>query len=109
LQLAFESKSLRSVCESEVEAKLKLGGAAAETLKHRLADLQAATSVNDLAAGRPRVLDQSEGKEMAVELCDGYQLVFTPNHPSNPMTQDKSVDWKRVTRIKIVRIERKHG
>jgi len=39
LELAFESKPLRTVCETEVQAKLELEGATvAEILKHRLAD-----------------------------------------------------------------------
>ena len=109
LQLAFESKPLRTICESGDQAKNDLGEIVAETLKHRLADLLAATSVQELVAGRPRVLPESQGKNMAVDLCDGRRLVFTANHPSNPMTQDNNLDWSRVTRIRILRIEEDHG
>jgi hypothetical protein len=57
LELAFDSKSLRTTCESERQAKLELGDVVAEVLKHRLADLLAAKSVKDLVAGQPRLLD----------------------------------------------------
>jgi len=106
LQLAFETKSLRDICENEAQAKVKLGETVAETLKHRLADLQAATSVKDLVAGRPRTMSGSAEKTMLVDLRDGYNLVFTANHPNNPVKQDKTVDWERVSRVKIMSIER---
>jgi len=109
LQLAFESKLLRTICENESEATRELGATAAGILKHRLADLQAATSVKDLIAGRPRVLKGPDCEYMAVDLCDGYRMVFTANHPNNPVTKTNDLDWSRVTRIKILRIERDHG
>jgi proteic killer suppression protein len=108
LQLAFESKSLRAICESEVEARLKLGERVAGALKHRIADLQAAISVKDLVAGRPEVVDESKGKEMAINLCDGQRLIFTANHAKYPKGEDNNLDWTRVSRIKLVRIEGHH-
>ena len=109
MELAFDSKSLRTICESERQAKLKLGDAVAEILKHRLADLRAAASVKDLIAGRPRRLYSASLQQMAVDLRDGYRLVFTANHAKNPMTQTGDLDWERVSRIKILRIEGDNG
>lgn len=109
LQLAFDSKPLRTICESERHAKLEFGDAVAEILKHRLADMWAATSVRDLVAGRPRVLGGAAPPQMVVDLHDRYRVVFTANHTKNPMTETGDLDWKRVTRIKILRIERDHG
>jgi hypothetical protein len=109
LQLAFESKQLRTICEDEMQAKVELGETVAKTLKHRLADLCAATSVKDIVAGKPRLLPEPQANNMAIDLCDGRQLVFTANHVSNPTTQENNLDWNRVTRIKILRIEEGHG
>lgn len=106
LELAFESRSLRTLCESEAHAKRELGEAVAEILKRRLADLRAATSVNDLLAGRPRVLDGTERHHMAVDLPDGYRIVFSANHSNNPVTDAGGPDWARISRIKILRVER---
>jgi hypothetical protein len=109
LQLAFESKSLRSICESEGQAQIELHKAVAETLKHRLADLRSATSVKDLLVGRPTVLPEPVGRTMGIDLCEGYRLIFAANHASNPMNSDNFVDWNRVTRVKILRIEKDNG
>lgn len=107
LELAFDTELLRTTGESETHAKRELGARVAETLKHRLADLRAATSVKDLVAGGPRELHGS-GDLMAVDLCDGYRIVFCANHPNDPMTGTGGLDWARVSRIKIMRIEMGH-
>lgn len=109
MQLAFNSALLRTFCESERQAKQEFGDAVAEVLKHRLADMSAATSVGDLVAGRPRILGGAARQQMAVDLRDGYVIAFTANHAKNPMTETCDLDWKRVSRIKILRIERDNG
>ncbi len=108
MELAFNSKLLRTICESESRAKHELGDAVAEMLKHRLADLRAATSVKDLMAGRPRTLRGTPLGVMVVDLRKGYRLVFAANHARNPM-KNGDVDWEQVSRIKIIRIECEHG
>ena len=109
LELAFESKVLRTICESESRASLELGAAVAESLKHRLADLRAARTAIDLLAGHPRTIGGREGECMVVDLRDDNRLVFAANHPTSPMTQANNLDWTKVTRIKILRIESDHG
>lgn len=108
LELAFDTRSLRNICESESNAKREFGEKVAESLRHRLADLHAAGCPRDLLAGHPRVLD-GDHRSMAVDLCDGYSLVFSANHSKNPMTEAGSLDWERVSRVKIMRLERNHA
>ena len=105
MELAFESESLRTLCESETDAKRELGPAVAEILRHRLADLRAAASVNDLLAGRPRFTDDADQEYIIVDLYDGYRLVLAANHPKNPLTETGRLDWTRVSRIKVLWIE----
>lgn len=107
MELAFESRELREICESEAEASQHFGDAVAEMLRHRLADLDAAGSPEELVAGRPRVGEEAE--TMVVDLCDGHRIVFTPNHIKNPTQPAGGVDWPRVSRIRILRIERDNG
>lgn len=109
LELAFDSKSLRTICESEFQADRELGATAAEILKHRLADLRAARSAKDLVAGRPRAVNGPDGEYMVVDLCNGKRLVFAANHTNNPMTEMNHLDWARVTRVKVLRIESDHA
>ena len=110
LELAFESKALRAICESVAQAERELGSKVAEVLIHRLADLRAATSPKDLLAGRPKVLNDLSYECMAVDLYDGFRLVFRANHhPRNPLAGPGQVDWLKVSRVKILLIERDHA
>jgi hypothetical protein len=91
------------VCENEVEGNRQLGETLAKALRSRLADLDAASSVKELLAGRPKEL--SDGI-MSVELGKGGSLVFTANHPNVPKTINRQTDWARVHSIRILSI---HG
>ncbi len=96
LELAFSSKKLRSVCESERLAVDELGSELAENLKKRLADLCASSSVDDIVVGGPHDVEVEGRKGMAIDLGHGYQLVFVANHPDNPTIPDGDLDWSRV-------------
>jgi len=103
LELAFHTKSIRSICESGDQAKRELGAEVSKALKHRLGDMRAATSPKDLVAGRPRI--GADGQHMVIDLCDGHRIVFKANHPNYPKRDTDELDWARVSRIKIMRIE----
>ena len=109
MELAFDKKSLRELCENEEKAKRDFGVRVAENLKRRLADLRAATSVKDLVAGRPREHEGSEHRHIAMDLCEDYRILFCANHHVIPVLESGDVDWSKVSRIKILEIERDHG
>ena len=108
MELAFNTKSLRQICESEDKAKNDLGPEVAEKLKARLEDLHATASVKDLVVGRPRQLGDVHDQRMVVDLTEGYGIVFSANHVANPTLDSGDVDWSRVRRIKIMEIEPGH-
>lgn len=109
MQLAFETRELRTICENEVQAVRELGPEVAQSLKRRLADLDAATSIEDILVGNPRTLDAEHSHCMAIDLCNGYFVVFCPNHATNPVTATGVPDWKRTSRIRLLRIEGNRG
>lgn len=109
MEIAFTNLSVRTVCENEAHAKNELGSEVAEVLKRRLADLRAATSVRDLVAGQPRELDGADKRHLAIDLCNGRRIVFCANHLKHPVTGTGELDWLKVTRIKILRVEYNHG
>ena len=109
LELAFDSILLRAICENEEHAKRELGPAVAEALKHRLADIRAATTIKDLMTGRPRLIAGADYQHMVVELFGDYRIVFCANHPNNPVMSSGEMDWMKISRIKLLRIEGSHG
>ena len=104
MDLAFESKHLRLICEDETTANEKFGGGIAEILKHRLADLRAATCINDLVVGNTRFLDVAYADCLVIDLCPGHQVVLRANHPENPLTDTGQLDWEKVRRLKVIHI-----
>jgi toxin HigB-1 len=109
LEIAFAEKSDRLLCENEAIAERKLGKKVAEKLKRRLADLRAATNVKDIVVGKPRELDGKHHREITLKVCEGYGLIFCANHIVNPSLKSGGIDWSRVSRIKILRIEKHYG
>ena len=99
LQLAFETKYLRTLCERSADAIRDLGQDVARDLMRRLADLDSAVTVNDLLLGQPCASDNGD---LVIELVHGYRLECRANHPNNPTTTAGAIDWKKVSRIKIV-------
>jgi proteic killer suppression protein len=107
--IAFSTRKLRSLCESQTKAEGEYGIRVAKELRARLADIREANSVLDLPAGRPREIDGNPHKHYAVDLADGYRLVLCINHSKVPLLKSRRVDWANVSRIKVHRIEVKHG
>ncbi len=71
---------------------------------HRLADLDSATTIDDLVTQTPIALGGDFDGLLSIELADGIHLVFSANHNHVPLCKDGSVDWSTITRIKITRI-----
>lgn len=105
MEIAFQTKSLRDVCESDEKLKRQFGDRVGETIKGRLADLRAATSIRDVVAGSPREITRDGKPAMILDLDCGRAMTFRPNHLRMPLRADGSVDWAAVYRIKILSIE----
>ena len=78
----------------------------AEMLKHRVADLRAASSVLDLLAGAPRVLEMGTRSCLVIDLCDAYQMRLDSNHPRDARRSGDGLDWSHVRRLKIIAIDK---
>jgi hypothetical protein len=102
LELAFATKALRDICESEATAKEKLGAKVADALKRRLADFRSIDSLDELPFARPK----KNSKNVTFGLPDDWCLVVKGGHGESPKLRSGQIDWTNVTRIKIVKIEK---
>ena len=93
------------MCENEAEGNRQLGDAVAKSLRSRLADCEAASSVAELIAGCPRDLGDAT---MSLDLEGSNFFVFTVNHETVPATSDGHVDWAKVYSIRVLKIEAKN-
>lgn len=104
MDILFADENLKKLCNEQRVATRKLGPVCAKKLRTRLADLDAATVVTDLAAGRPHPLKADRNGQFAVDLGGGVRLVFEPANEPVPKKEDDSIDWSRVTAVRIVYI-----
>lgn len=111
LEIAFNSKGLRQICESLQQGIEALGEEASSNMRNRLKEIFAATCLDDifvLSLGDPKVeLDDTLQAEV-VTICIGgpSKLIFLPNHiRKKPVTDSGNIDWARITRLKLIKIE----
>jgi hypothetical protein len=107
LNLAFATKALRSLCETKSIAERKLGAKAAARLRRRLADLRAAESAAEIVAIGLVQLPQPPSTQFYFDL-GGAMLVVEVNHQKEPTADSGGIDWARVTRVKVMKVEGPH-
>jgi hypothetical protein len=103
LELAFETKALRDICENEAIAKRELGAKVADALRRRLSDFQSIDSFDELPFAKPK----KNSNRITFDLSDDWQLIVTGGHGDNPKLASGKIDWTKVTRLKIARIEKR--
>ena len=108
MEIAFESRSLRELCENKAAANCKLGDDVAESLRRRISDVQAAPSMLDIVWGNLRTEGSGGEQRMLIDLSDECQIVISANHVRNPMGPDGDPDWSAITRVKLICIRRDH-
>ena len=106
LELAFDTKLIRTTCENEDSAREQYGLEVSTKLKARLADFRAFKHVSELIAGDPQEIKSNPHPVYKVELCDGYRIVFCANHVEPPSSKDGEIMWSQVSRIKILKIDK---
>lgn len=102
LELAFETKALRDICENEAVAREKLGTKVADALRRRLSDFRSIDSFDELPLAKPK----KNSNNVVFDLPDDWQLVVASGHGATPKLPSGKTDWASVTRLKIFRIER---
>lgn len=106
IQLAFDTMKLRQICENFVSAKRSLGGRAAKSLHARLADLCASSSPLDMVDMGFAGFHKGSDARIFIYIEDGYAIEAVVSNRPEPRLGDGRLDWKQVSRLKILSIER---
>lgn len=109
LEILFDNKKTRELCENKSKAVKKLGSDCARKLRTRLSDLEAVSRVTELVAGNPHPLEGDRSGQFALDLAGGWRLVFCPANDPCPMKDDGGIDWSKVTIVNIEYIGDYHG
>ncbi len=104
MNLSFENKDIRLICENEGKAQEKFGNEIASKLKSRLADMRAADSVTDLIAGNPQEIEYERGIAFRIDLSSEECIIFCSVHSKTPVLSNEKIDWHNVSRVKLISI-----
>lgn len=106
MEISFNDKKVRSWCEDADLAKTEFGSSVSKNLMNRLADIDAAESIEDLLVGNLTSTDENGISYCHLEIGEGFRLTFCSNHVgNNHKNPNGTTDWKRVSRIKILKID----
>ena len=101
--VAFETETLRLMCEDPTVAVQKLGAPTAQALRERLSDVRAASSPADLFVGSPR-FEGAKEEQLIIDLTPGIESVWEANHLRSRQTGDGLTDWTQVSRVRLISI-----
>jgi plasmid maintenance system killer protein len=105
VEVAFATRKLAKLCNSQKNMRGELGPRCAARLGQRLAELEAATTLEDmrlLPSARCHELTGDRRGQLAVDLVHPLRLIFEAD--PQPERADGGLDWVAVTRVVIVAV-----
>ena len=86
-------------------------GTLAKKVNQRMKEIEASKNLEILKmipAARCHELKGDRKGEFSLDISGNYRIIFEPDHNPIPVKDDKSIDWIRITDIKILRTEDYH-
>ena len=102
--IAFNTPTLRRLCEENSVAVAKFGDQVGAGLRGRLADLRAAATITDLLVGSPRTGGPTN-RELTLDVAPGVSSLWVANHTRPRVDDAGMVDWSRTTYVQLMKIE----
>lgn len=110
MEISYKNRKLEKQLTDPKEMA-KSFGQLARKINQRLKDL---TDTDTLAimktipAARCHELAGGRKNELAVDVSGNYRMIFEPNHDPTPKNDDGGLNWEKVTKIQINKIEDYH-
>jgi proteic killer suppression protein len=111
VELSFANRKLARELADEKSIMRGYGTGNGRRICQRLADLMAAVNLETLRflpQLRAHELTADRAGQISVDLKHPCRLLFVPDHDEVPRKPDGGLDWKRVTKIKIIEIVDTH-
>ncbi len=106
MEVKFAQQKLAKLCNSERDLTRRFGAEGAKRLAARLAQLEAAPSLDDLRdmPGRCHELVGDRKGSLSIDVHGPYRLVFVPASNPPPSKPDGGLDWSSVDAITVLDI-----
>jgi plasmid maintenance system killer protein len=109
--IIFLNRKFEKELSSEAALIKRWGPEQAKKIKRRLTELAAAENLEvmkTLPQARAHELSGNRAGQISLDVKHPYRLLITPDHEETPCKEDGGLDWKRVTRIKVLGVEDTH-
>lgn len=111
MEILFKTAKLRKLANEKKHRDRKFGPAMSQKLGQRLGELYAAPTLDDMpkiGKGRCHELTGNRAGTLSLDLVHPYRLLFEPADDPAPSKPDGGLDWKRVTRVRILEVADTH-
>ncbi len=102
MDILFKDDKLERLCREVRRMERELGKPCARKLRARIKDLSAAECMREIRVGRPHPLRGGLAGCLALDLAGGKRLVLEAANDPVPRRDDGSIEWDRVTAVRIV-------
>lgn len=104
MEIAFQTEEIRDICEHASVAEDILGSELANSLRARLADIRAATTMQDLMLFQSESPTQGRTPKMAIQVSKTCEIFLVSNHRSHNGKAADEIDFSEVKRVRIIEI-----
>ena len=111
MYFTFQNRKLAKEFSDEKTLRRKKGDKQAKLIMQRLAELTAAENLEvlrSLPAPRCHELKGIRKGQLSVDLNHPYRLIFVPDHEPVPQSDMGGMNWKKITKIKILGVYDTH-
>jgi plasmid maintenance system killer protein len=110
--ISFRSKKLKKDLSDKKTLMRRYGPEQAKKIQQRLFELQAAENLETmrtLPQVRAHELSGNRPGQISLDIKHPYRLLIEPDYKDPPRKDDGGLDWKKITKIKILEVEDTHG
>lgn len=110
MRVTFATARLKAELESDKAVRRRWGEPMPRRLGTRLADLDAAESLETMRTlpGHVEELTGDRGGQLSLRLVGGFRLLFEIADDPIPRKADGGLDWRLVRSVRVVGVEDNH-
>ena len=105
MHIAFKTRQLRDLCESQKRLEVSFGAEGGEFVRGRLAELRASQSFSEIEELQLYDIQLIRDGTAAILTNGRLKVEVTVNQKSVSLGDDGSIHWGEVTRVLICTIE----
>lgn len=112
VDISFRNRKTKKELSDEETLIRRYGSEQAKKIQQRLFELQAAENLETLKTLpqlRAHELSGNLAGQISLDIKQPYRLLIKPDYDDPPQKEDGGLDWKKITKIKILKVKDTHG